>query len=54
MAKRTQVVRQASRLKRILAPLREFDCSLPAHTIGYIDPTPAHEFYIGSSIRTLE
>jgi regulator of RNase E activity RraA len=40
-------------LNSILEQLREFDTALLANTIGYIDSTPAHEFYLGGSIRSV-
>jgi 4-hydroxy-4-methyl-2-oxoglutarate aldolase len=33
--------------------LRDFDAALLANTIGYIDPTPAHEIYMGGSIKLM-
>src|SRR5262249_14042130 len=40
-------------LVRILQELRDFDTALLANTIGYIDPTPPHEWYMAGSIRSL-
>ena len=40
-------------LASILEELRNFETALLANTIGYIDPTPAHEFYLGGSIRSV-
>jgi regulator of RNase E activity RraA len=40
-------------LRKTLEQLRDFDTALLANTIGYIDPTPAHEFYMGGSILSV-
>jgi 4-hydroxy-4-methyl-2-oxoglutarate aldolase len=40
-------------LKAIVEQLRDFDTPLIANTIGAIDPTPAHEYYMGRSIRSV-
>ncbi|MDB6093472.1 MAG: bifunctional hexulose-6-phosphate synthase/ribonuclease regulator [Verrucomicrobia bacterium] len=36
-----------------LQQLAEYDTALIANTIGYLDPTPAHEFYMGGSIASV-
>ncbi|MFN0168332.1 MAG: RraA family protein [Bryobacteraceae bacterium] len=38
-------------LTNLLHQLMEYDSALLANTIGYIDPTPAHEIYMGGSIE---
>ena len=40
-------------LLSIIQQLKEFDTALLANTIGYIDPTPVHEFYMGGSIASV-
>jgi len=40
-------------MKTILEELRDFDTALIANTIGYLDPTPAHEWYMGGSIQSV-
>ncbi len=40
-------------LRNLLARLCEYDTALLANTIGYIDPTPPEQFYMGRTIRCL-
>lgn len=39
--------------RELLEQLAEFDTPLLANTIGYIDCTPAHEYYMGGSIQSV-
>ncbi|MFN7926241.1 MAG: RraA family protein [Bryobacteraceae bacterium] len=40
-------------MQALFERLRSFDTALLANTIGYIDPTPVHEWYMDGSIRCL-
>lgn len=40
-------------LKPLIEKLGDFDTALIANTIGYIDQTPVHEWYMGGSIASL-
>jgi regulator of RNase E activity RraA len=37
----------------LLKQLAEFDTPLLANTIGFIDPEPAHKFYLGGAIQSI-
>jgi len=39
--------RNSMALKSILEQLAEYDTALVANTIGYLDPTPPHQWYMG-------
>ncbi len=40
-------------LRALIQQLADFDTALLANTIGYVDPTPVHEWYMGGSIGSL-
>src|SRR5687768_5481347 len=40
-------------LAAVLAELREYDTALIVNTLGYIDPTPPEELYMGGSVRSI-
>ncbi len=40
-------------LNSLLEQLADFDTALLANTIGHVDPTPVHEWYMGGSIASL-
>src|ERR1019366_3898072 len=40
-------------LQSILQQLADFDTALVANTIGYVDATPVHEYYLGRTIASL-
>ncbi len=39
-------------LENLIEELADFDTALLANTIGYLDPTPAHEWYMGRTITS--
>jgi 4-hydroxy-4-methyl-2-oxoglutarate aldolase len=40
-------------LRTLIQQLADFDTALLANTIGYVDSTPVHEWYMGGSIASL-
>lgn len=40
-------------LNSLIQQLGDFDTALIANTIGYVDPTPVHEWYMGRTIASL-
>jgi regulator of RNase E activity RraA len=40
-------------LTSLLQQLADFDTALLANTLGYIDPTPTHEWYMGGDIQSM-
>jgi regulator of RNase E activity RraA len=48
-----ELVMSTDALAVMIEQLRDFDSALLANTLGYIDPTPAHEIYMSGDIASV-